>query len=122
MTKNFKTVQSDRLPISHDLIPLIIEKLKGLKPYKVILFGSYARGRPKKDSDIDLLVVTNDNYIPKSFNEKIELKLKVANNLDEIREFTPLDLLVFTKPMYTRFLEMDSAFSREIRTKGIPLL
>ena len=122
MTKNFKTVQSDRLPISHDLIPLIIEKLKGLKPYKVILFGSHAHGRPKKESDIDLLVVTNDNYIPKNFNEKIKLKLKVAENLDEIREFIPIDLLVFTKPMYTRFLEMDSAFSREIRTKGVSLL
>jgi predicted nucleotidyltransferase len=39
---------------------LIIEKLKKLNLYKVILFGSFAYGQPNKDSDVDLIVVTND--------------------------------------------------------------
>jgi predicted nucleotidyltransferase len=47
----------------------IVEKLKPLEPLKIILFGSYAYGTTHQDSDIDLYVVTNDNYIPQSFDE-----------------------------------------------------
>ncbi len=39
----------------------IIERLKPLKPNKIILFGSYAYGTPNKDSDIDLFLVTQEN-------------------------------------------------------------
>ncbi len=35
----------------------IIERLKPLKPDKIILFGSYAYGTPNEDSDIDLFLV-----------------------------------------------------------------
>jgi tRNA nucleotidyltransferase (CCA-adding enzyme) len=41
----------------------IIKRLKPLNPNKIILFGSYAYGTPHKDSDIDLYVVTNDDFI-----------------------------------------------------------
>jgi predicted nucleotidyltransferase len=30
---------------------------KGARPRKIILFGSYARGRPLADSDVDFLVI-----------------------------------------------------------------
>ena len=36
----------------------------GCHPQKVILFGSYAHGVPTHESDIDLLVIKDDN-IPK---------------------------------------------------------
>lgn len=51
-------------------LELIIERLRLLSVYKVILFGSYACGMPGKDSDIDLLVVTNDDFMPQSYKEK----------------------------------------------------
>ncbi len=35
----------------------VIELLKPLKPQKIILFGSYAYGKPDEDSDIDLLII-----------------------------------------------------------------
>ncbi len=35
----------------------IVERLKPLNPDKIILFGSYAYGTPKEDSDIDLFVI-----------------------------------------------------------------
>jgi len=38
---------------------LIVEKLKPLKPSKIILFGSYAYGTPNEDSDIDLCIIEN---------------------------------------------------------------
>ncbi|MBW1973741.1 MAG: nucleotidyltransferase domain-containing protein, partial [Deltaproteobacteria bacterium] len=36
----------------------IVEDIaKKYKPLKIILFGSYAYGEPKEDSDIDLLIL-----------------------------------------------------------------
>ena len=55
----------------------IIERLEPLNLDKVILFGSYAYGTPDEDSDIDLYVVTKDEYIPQSFRENSNLYLRV---------------------------------------------
>ena len=41
---------------------------------KVILFGSYAKDTQTDDSDIELLVVTNDNFAFESFAQKMEIK------------------------------------------------
>ena len=41
------------------LIDGIVERLKLLKPNKIIFFGSYAYGNPTKDSDIDLFLIKN---------------------------------------------------------------
>lgn len=101
-----------------EYISQIIEKLKPLNPYKVILFGSCAHGNADKNSDIDLLVVTNDNVMPKNFDESMHYYLIVANALDEIRENVPMDLIVHTIPMFKRFLELDSMFAREIMKNG----
>lgn len=38
--------------------------IKKYAPSKVILFGSYAWGRPTKDSDIDLFIVKNTRKRP----------------------------------------------------------
>lgn len=35
----------------------IVEKLKKLNPEKIILFGSFAYGKPDKNSDLDLLII-----------------------------------------------------------------
>ncbi len=37
--------------------PEIVERLKVLDPDKIILFGSYARGEAREDSDIDLFLL-----------------------------------------------------------------
>jgi predicted nucleotidyltransferase len=42
----------------------IVAKLKPLKPNKIILFGSYAKGTAKKSSDVDLLIVKNTTKKP----------------------------------------------------------
>jgi len=116
-----KRTLEERAPIQAGKIKRIITRLKPLKPYKVILFGSHARGNATDESDIDLLVVTNDNVIPKSFREKMDIHLKVAKELAELREEVEIDLIVFTKPMFKRFLELDSMFSRKIIKEGIVL-
>ncbi len=42
------------------LKPLIVERLKTLKPDKIILFGSFAYGTPNDESDIDLFLLKDD--------------------------------------------------------------
>ena len=44
----------------------------------IILFGSYAKGNPKQDSDIDIYLETNDNKIKnkiKEINSKLSIKI-----------------------------------------------
>lgn len=42
----------------------IIEKLKPLDPEKIILFGSYAQGTPRPESDIDVLIIKKTKKSP----------------------------------------------------------
>ncbi len=100
----------------------IIERLKPLNPDKVILFGSYAYGTPNEDSDIDLYVVTKDEFIPQSFRENNEFHLKVAKVMKDILEKYPTDLITHTKAMHNKFIEMNSMFSRKILKDGVSLL
>ncbi len=99
-------------------IDKIIKQLKTINPYKVILFGSHAYGNPDKDSDIDLIVVTNDEFMPKNYRENIQVYLKVSRLLSEIKKNIPIDLIVYTLPMYNKFVELGSMFSKEIIKKG----
>jgi uncharacterized protein len=95
------------------------EKLKELNPYRVFLFGSYAYGTPHIDSDIDLLVVTNDEFIPQTFQEKTNLYISVSEHILNISKQVSVDLIVYTLPMYKQFIETGSWFSKEILSKGI---
>jgi len=104
-----------------EYIDQIIDKIKPLNPYKIILFGSQAQDNQRADSDIDLLVITNDEFIPENFREKMEIHLKVANRLNEIRKKVAIDLMVYTRAMFDRFIELDSMFCREIMQKGVVL-
>jgi len=99
-------------------IPLIIERLKKVKLSKLILFGSYAYGQPKADSDIDLLVVINSESFPKDYGEKSNLHLEVSRVIRDIKNQTPVDLIVHTRPMHRKFIELDSMFSKEVLQRG----
>jgi len=99
-------------------IPLIVDKLLATQPEKIILFGSYAYGEPTINSDIDILVVTGDEIIPASFSEKSKIYLRISKAISEIKEKFPVDLIVHTKPMHRKFIEIDSLFARELQLKG----
>jgi len=92
----------------------IIERLKPLNPSKIILFGSYAYGTPNTDSDIDLYIVTNDDFMPKTWREKNEIYKKVSINIRDIRDIVAIDLIVHTKQMYKKFIDFNKPFANEI--------
>ncbi|WP_027390035.1 nucleotidyltransferase domain-containing protein [Chrysiogenes arsenatis] len=105
-----------------ELKPLIIERLKPLNPDKIILFGSYAYGTPNEDSDIDLYVVTKDDFIPTSWEEKSKISRKFSKKLRDLRASVAIDIIVHTKKMNEKFIELGSSFSYEVMKKGKVLL
>ncbi|WP_227806830.1 hypothetical protein [Sedimentisphaera cyanobacteriorum] len=71
---------------------------------------------------MDLYVVTKDDYIPQNWDEKNEIYLKVARKIRDIRKSVPIDLIVHTKRMHGRFIEIGSSFSKELLDRGVRLL
>jgi uncharacterized protein len=109
------------MSLSENLKNQILQNLKAIDPDQVILFGSHAWGDPTSESDIDLYVVTKDDFIPVNWQEKNLIYLKVAKALEKIMRSHPTDLIVHTRRMHRRFMELNSSFSREIRLKGLKL-
>jgi len=100
----------------------IIQHLKPLNLDKVILFGSHAYGSPHKDSDIDLYIVTKDDFIPQTWREKHKIYTQVISAIRHIAQQYPTDLIVHTRKMHEKFIQLNSQFANEINTKGIELL
>lgn len=88
------------------------------KTLKIILFGSYAYGKPGKDSDIDLLVVIDKDESPRNFKDISDNYLRISRAIRPIEEEMPVDLLVYTKPEFEKFIESGSMFSRKIISEG----
>src|SRR5450759_3012363 len=83
---------------------------KRFQPRKIILFGSYAYGKPTEDSDVDLLVVMNRTRYR---GERMSLRIRLAVQ----RDF-PMDLLVRTPADVKKRLRWGDFFIREIMEKG----
>ena len=108
--------------VSQQIINEIREKLiKKISPQKIILFGSYAYGVADEDSDLDLYIVTDDDFMPQSYKEKSKIYLNTVNIIDEFYKQISIDVIVHTKPMYDKFVELNSMFSRQILQDGVKL-
>jgi predicted nucleotidyltransferase len=83
---------------------------KQFRPRKIILFGSYAYGKPTKDSDVDLLVVMNRTRYR---GERMAVRIREAVNAG-----FPMDLLVRTPGFIAKRLVWKDCFIEEIMRKG----
>lgn len=79
-------------------------------PERIILFGSYAYGKPHQYSDVDLLVVMNTQERPR------------AKQIEISRALSPhpfgMDILVRTPQQIKERIPMGDYFLREITTRG----
>ena len=92
--------------LSDDFIRQLVEMLKKVDPHKIILFGSHAYGDSDSESDVDLMVVTEDDFLPKDFAEKNTVYLRVSNSITDLEKKIPIDLIVHTKAMHREFMNM----------------
>ncbi|MBI3578714.1 MAG: nucleotidyltransferase domain-containing protein [Ignavibacteriales bacterium] len=91
----------------------IVEKLRSdYAPLKIILFGSYAIGAPKTDSDIDLLIVkeTSERFIDRW--------VAVRKILSDPFRKVAIETLVLTPQEVSDRLSRGDQFVAEIMEKG----
>ena len=100
----------------------IISALLPLQPDKVILFGSYAQNTEHEDSDVDIYIVSNEDYLPATYAENMRHYKKYSRPLKNLKQEIPLDLLIHTRAMNRMFESTDSSFAREIKLHGERLL
>jgi predicted nucleotidyltransferase len=81
-------------------------------PRKVILFGSYADGKPDEDSDVDFLVVMETE------EKSIHAAARISAAIDH--DFA-IDILVFKPSELEASLQRKGVFATEVMSKGIVL-
>ncbi len=89
-----------------DVVKRIVENYK---PEKVYLFGSFAWGKPNKDSDVDLFIIKNTEA---KHLERDKTVRRIIN-----REL-PADLLIYTPEETQRRLGIGDFFIKNILQKG----
>ena len=82
---------------------------KQFNPEKIILFGSYAYGKPGKDSDVDLLVVLR--HQGSAIRKASDIRLTLP-------EEVPVDVIVRTPERIQERLAINDFFMREIIERG----
>jgi len=90
----------------------VVERiLKVVTPVKIILFGSYAYGKPIGDSDLDILVVVDELA-----STRRELRLKIREALREY--LLPKDIVVATTRDVEEWKNVSNAFITSIIREG----
>lgn len=86
----------------------VFEQLKKMKPQAIILFGSYAWGKPHIDSDLDILMIKDTK---KSFRSRMR------DSRFQLKTHVPVDLIVLT-PQEVKKYYNERIFLRQIVEEG----
>lgn len=105
-------MKQDRAEIEIQRIQQLL--VKRYKPRKIILFGSFAWGKPDKNSDLDLLVIKQVRQ-PRPLREQKIYSL-LMNYLTD-REL-PVDVIVHTPKETEERLSLGDPFITQILTRG----
>lgn len=93
-------------------IKKIINKIaENYKPESIYIFGSYAWGKPTKDSDLDLFIVkdTNENF----FKRSVKIHTSFLPNYP-----MAMDILVYNNQEIKKTVRMGNIFINKILSKG----
>ncbi len=101
---------NQRKRIPQKAIDQVVEQIvEQFKPQKIILFGSYARGNPRPESDVDMLVVMNTPL--KEVQQAIQICQQIQCRFG-------LDLIVHTPKYLEKRLKMGDWFLRDVLKEG----
>lgn len=96
--------------ITQEKINKVAQKIaKEYNPEKIILFGSYAWGKPHKDSDVDLFIV-----------KKTDNTRNCAREIDRslFPRFFAIDLIVYTPEQVEKREKIGDFFVKDVLKKG----
>jgi len=101
-----------------DYINPLVEAIKQSDPYRIILFGSHANGTATEDSDIDMVVILDNNDVAKTYQERAEKKLIINRLVRSINYMVALDILVYSREEYNIIKSDGNYFIDEIEKTG----
>jgi predicted nucleotidyltransferase len=81
------------------------------QPEAIYLFGSYAWGKPNKDSDLDLLVI-----VPDSRETPIQRAVRAQRSLMGVK--AAVDVLVKTRKEFQRYTSVKASLEAQISREG----
>ena len=84
--------------------------IKGANPDKIILFGSYGKGQPDENSDLDLLIV-KDTDLPLHKRGR-EIRTLIMDAV------FPIDILVYTKNELEEAKDLKFSFIYDVLKTG----
>jgi predicted nucleotidyltransferase len=103
------TASFRRRPIPRAEIQRLADQIAELfKPFRIVLFGSYARDAQRPESDVDLLVLMDT---PEEGEESLRIRQAVPCDFG-------LDLIVRTPESFRQRLLLGDFFLREIAEQG----
>jgi len=87
-----ETKDDIKLEICKILCSLLKER--DISVYKIVFFGSFARGDLKDDSDIDVMIISK-NFRDKTIFERVEMTLGIGREI--VRRFKkPFDIMYYS--------------------------
>lgn len=89
---------------------IVLQIVQVAHPRQIILFGSFAYGKPTKDSDVDLLIIMESRKRP------VDRVRDIAKSIEDYP--LPMDMLVRTPHEIKNRLKMGDSFYREILERG----
>ncbi len=102
-----------RQRIPEEAIRDVVEQIvHQFSPIKIILFGSYAYGTPRPESDVDILVIMETPL--RETQQAVQICQKIEYRFG-------LDLIVYTPARLAQRLEWGDSFLKEIVRRGIVL-
>lgn len=100
-----------RVRIPDEIIRELISRIAAqFQPKRIILFGSYAYGKPHPESDVDLLIVMDTDL------RESEQALRIRQHINPL---FGVDILVYTPFRLEQRLKFGDSFLKEITEKGI---
>jgi predicted nucleotidyltransferase len=103
------------IPLSDETVGRKIDEMvrrivEHVKPDRIVLFGSHARGRARPDSDVDLLVVVRDGDDIRALTVRLYRLLAGMG--------VPKDLVVVTLGEFERFKDVPGTVVRAAHLEG----
>jgi len=109
--KAVKNTDASACPVTPRFLREIAQKVvRSFRPKNIILFGSYAYGKPTPDSDLDLLIVMESQDRPAE-------RIRKVSDLFDPRPL-PMDFVVLTPGEVRHRLKSFDPFLEEIFAKG----
>lgn len=101
--------------IGTDLKEVILDAIFSVTtPTSVVLFGSYAKGCPGQDSDIDICITTDDEK--NFFDLMTEIRLALFKRIKQA-----FDIVIFSSSDFNQNKDNPVTFEYEIQHTGVSI-